>query len=463
MKIILDIDGTLTDFSKFINDNAISYFKDNYNMEIINEDELEVEDIFDMDNFFMKKYNCNVEQAKKYTKKALDKFWVNLPRFIKFSLLNKFKLGASEFIKECQKRGYTIEIHSSRAKTTDKNIIGEVCRKFTYLQCLFNGVNIKPDSFHFYKNDEEKIKGIQKSNPNIIFEDKSEIIRNLENSGYKIICLNENYNKDIKENKNIIKIKDFREASDALDKLLGKKKLEIINRIINSDDFYKKARIVIPIIMNKFKPIILNEDNLLKDINCGIVVAPNHRSTLDPLIITSIYDKNIHWAALKRFFDGKDSIFNNSKNKVLCKITSKSFKKFEYFPIERLRDNPKAKNFNSIKNMTLFLNQKQMVGIFPEGTTNRPEGEDFGTFDPAFIMLAKNTDSYIQPITVLWIKDLNLENKLIVNFKEPFKLDNLSKEEAFKRYLEIQKEGLLENTHYYNKLKNTKILKKNRK
>jgi len=143
MKIILDIDGTLTDFSKFIKDNAISYFKDNYNMKVIYEDELEVEDIFDMDNFFMKKYNCNIDEAQKYTKEALDKFWVNLPRFIKFSLLNKFKLGASEFLKECEKKGYTIEIHSSRAKTTDENIIGEVCRKFTYLQCLFNGVHIK--------------------------------------------------------------------------------------------------------------------------------------------------------------------------------------------------------------------------------------------------------------------------------------------------------------------------------
>ena len=166
---------------------------------------------------------------------------------------------------------------------------------------------------------------------------------------------------------------------------------------------------------------------------------------MDPLIITSIIDENIHWAALKRFFDAQDSIFNNNKNPLLCKLTAYSFKKFEYFPIERLKDNPKANNLKALKDMALFLKNNQYVGIFPEGTTNKSKEKDFGYFEPSFISLAKNGDAFIQPVTVLWIKDLDIEHKVIINFATPFKVENMTKEEAYNKYLEIQKDRLEEN------------------
>jgi len=181
---------------------------------------------------------------------------------------------------------------------------------------------------------------------------------------------------------------------------------------------------------------------------------------LDPLSITSIIDKNIHWAALKRFFTGEDSIFNNNKNPILCKITSKVFKKMEYFPIERLRDNDKANNFKSIKDMNAFLMNNQYIGIFPEGTTNKSKEKDFGNFDPAFIVLAKRTKSWIQPVTVLWIKDLNIKNKMIINFGEPFKVNDMTVDDAYKYYLKIQQENFNENKEYAEKLKNQKKLLK---
>ena len=56
MKIIFDTDGTLTNFNKFINLNALKYFEQEYGMKIVNPKALELEDIFDMDNFFTKKY-----------------------------------------------------------------------------------------------------------------------------------------------------------------------------------------------------------------------------------------------------------------------------------------------------------------------------------------------------------------------------------------------------------------------
>ena len=60
-------------------------------MTIVNPKALELEDIFDMDNFFAKKYIIDKEEAKQYTKKAIDEFWINISRFIKFSVLDKFR------------------------------------------------------------------------------------------------------------------------------------------------------------------------------------------------------------------------------------------------------------------------------------------------------------------------------------------------------------------------------------
>lgn len=456
MKIVFDTDGTLTDFNKFIKDNAYIYFKEEYGMDVVYPDKLEIEDILDMNNFFVKKYSCSLEEAKKYTKKALDKFWINLPRFVKFSLLGKFRNGTSKFINECIKKGNIVEIHTSRAKTTEDNVIGEVSRKFTYLQYKLNGVNISYDSFFFYKNDNDKIRGITESNPDIAFDDKPEILSALNQNGIKTICVNGNHNKDIKENSMLRKIDNFVDVDRVIDKLLRDKKYTISNRVYDSNVFYKKVRHIIPIILNEFKPIVLNKDDLIDVYDDGILISPNHQSTLDPLIITSVIDKNIHWAALKRFFDAEDSIFNNSKNPLLCKITSYSFKKFEYFPIERLKDNPKANNMKSLRDMSLFLKNNQYVGIFPEGTTNKDKTKDFGVFDPNFLTLAKKDNSWVQPINVLWIKELNIDNKLIINFGRPFKINDKTIDEALKMYFDIQCSCLKESKELVQKLSETK-------
>lgn len=461
MKIVFDTDGTLTDFNKFVRDNALDYFVNEYGMVVKYPNELEIEDIFDMDNFFATKYSCDLEIAKKYTKKALDKYWVNFSRFVKFSLLDKFRDGASEFINTCIKNGHNVEIHTSRGKTTEDSVVGSVARSFTYLQYKLNGVKISRDAFHYYKNDEEKINGIVNSNPDIVFEDKPEVLLELNKRGFRTICINGNHNANLEESDMLKKTNTYNETeiSDIIDSLMGRNSYETLNRISKSDMFYKKVRMVIPYILSKFRPIVLHEENLVLD-NSGVVIAPNHMSTLDPLILTSLVDKNIHWAALKRFFDGVDSIFNNSKNPLLCKITSTGFKKLEYFPIERLRDNPKANNMHSLKDMQSFLKNKQYIGIFPEGTTRKEEGEDFGTFDPAFIALAKRNDSWVQPITIFWIKDLGLDNKVIINYGKPFKATNMTREEAYDKYINIQIDSMNENKEYAKNLKEEKLLKK---
>ena len=83
MKIILDTDGTVTNINKFLEKNAYKYFIKKYGMEIKFPNALEIEEIFDMKNFFMKKFNCDETKALHFQKKALNKFWIS-PRFFKY-------------------------------------------------------------------------------------------------------------------------------------------------------------------------------------------------------------------------------------------------------------------------------------------------------------------------------------------------------------------------------------------
>lgn len=459
MKIVFDTDGTLTDYNNYVTENAISYFERKYGMEVKYPTELEIEDVFDMGNFFKDKHGCDSQEAKMYTESALNKYWISPIRFIKFFVLERFRNGAADFVNSCKKNGHRIEIHTARAKSAQRNVVGAICRVFTYFQYIFNGVYLPYRSYHFYKNDTEKTVGIINSNPQIAFDDKPIIIEQLSERGIKTVCIKGSHNQSLEENACMRKINGFNkcEIEKALDALLGRNSYKVLNRIAKSDLVYKRIRKGKSLVLLKFRPIILHKENIVQENYRGCIIAPNHRSTLDPIVVTSIIDQNIHWVALKRFFNAEDSIFNNSKSPILCKITAKLFKALEYFPIERLRDNPKANNLRAIKDMQLFLGNHQCIGIFPEGTTSRPQDADFGVFDPAFIALAKRNNAWIQPITILWIKEVNIPQKLIVNFGEPFKVSQLSKEEAYDKYVSIQIKQLEENKCVLESLKEDHI------
>lgn len=198
MKIILDTDRTVTNINKFLEKNAYKYFIKKYGMEIKFPKALEIEDIFAMKNFFMKKFNCDENKALNLKKKALNKFWIN-PKFFKYNL-NKFRPGIGKFINNRIKDGHIFEVHTSRIKTVDKN----------------NGVFIKKEHFHFYKNDIDKLEVILKSNPDLVLDDKPQIIEELNSNKIKTFCISGNHNKYVLNTKLNIKIYDFNENVDTI-------------------------------------------------------------------------------------------------------------------------------------------------------------------------------------------------------------------------------------------------------
>lgn len=426
MKIIFDNDATVTNYEKFIDRHAIPYFRNRYNLEIVNSNALEIEDIFNLSKHF----------SDIQTKKIINSFWISF-RFVQYTLLSRFRSGAAITINRFIHQRHNVEVHTSRSKTCEHSLIGILARVFTIGQYWINGVFLLPSKFHFYENDEEKFKGVIGAKPDLIFEDKPVLISRFNSAGFKVLCVSGRHNLSISDMPRIRCINSFQKqhVNKKMEELLGKEFISCANRGAASDYLYKKMFFFVPLIKLIFRPIIINQKNILST-RTNIIYASNHRSTLDPIILTAILKEPIHWVALKRFFVAEDSIFNNSKNQILCKITAWLFKKLAFFPIERKWDNPKANNFNSIRDMITFLQLGYKIGIFPEGTTRRPKAFDFGEFDPSFLTMANISDSFIQPITLMWI-GTNFHKRIIVNFGKAFKVKD-RRDEVMKKFIAVQ-------------------------
>lgn len=428
MKIIFDNDATVTEYEEFIDRYAVPFFKRRYGLDVVNPNALELEDIFEL---------------KTDSDKMLDSFWVSF-RFVQYTLLSRFRPGAAAAIRHFQREGHQVEIHTSRSKTCEKNLIGILARLFTIWQYWLNGVFLPPSDFFFYPDDTEKIAGVIKANPTFAFEDKPNLIRALAGKKVNVLAVRGRHNRNMIPERHIefLEVYEKEQIIQKTEALLGKSLLECCNRGAKADCFYRKLFCLRPVVYMYFRPIVLHRENIVRT-GDRIIYASNHRSTLDPLVITAALRECIHWVALKRFFMAEDSIFNNSKNRLLCSFTAWLFHKLAFFPIERKKDNPNANNLSSIRDMITLLQSGHRIGIFPEGTTRRPEGQDFGEFDESFIALAKKNSAYIQPITIIWFKDW-VGKRACINFGQAIEAGNKEKNEMLKEFAAVQRELLQE-------------------
>lgn len=450
MNIVFDNDATVTDFNCFVEKYAIPYFKKKYNLRVVYPEKLEIEDIFDIRNCLVER-GLSINEAEAETSNMLKHFWISY-RFIIYSCFSKFRKGAARTINMLRKQGHNIEIHTSRNMTGEQTIVGFWARVLTIAQYWINGVWISKNKFFFYRTDLEKIEGIQKNRADLLFEDKPFIINKLCNENLKIICVAGKHNVSIKDSKNVFVLKEYsvQAIESALLKLIGEREIEYNKKIVKADKLYRKLILLCPMVMKYFKPIILHEDRIHR--NGAIIYAPNHRSTLDPIVITAIIKEHIHWVALKRFFLAEDSIFNNNKNKYLCRITAWLFHELSFFPVERKKDNSDANNIVAIKDMYRFLQKNRIIGIFPEGTTRREKGKEFGVFDDGFLFLAQGTKACIQPITIYWFEDKFGHRRVVVNFGNVFTVNKAEIEQKREEYLLQQKKMLQENINKANEL-----------
>ena len=175
--------------------------------------------------------------------------------------------------------------------------------------------------------------------------------------------------------------------------------------------------IVRPIIKALFKflytPKIIGSENIPK--SGRIILAGTHTNNFDCLLLMSSTKRCIHFLAKKELWSGlKGIIFSN----------------MGLIPIDR-----KVKNPDSLKLAKEYLENGKVIGIFPEGTTEKEKGVLL-PFKIGAVKMAFDTNTMIVPFVIkgkykLFSKDL----KII--FEKPIKVENANLDEENSKLINI--------------------------
>lgn len=167
-------------------------------------------------------------------------------------------------------------------------------------------------------------------------------------------------------------------------------------------------KIVRPVITLIFKfiynPQIIGEENIPK--NKKIILAGNHTSNFDCLLLISSCKRNIHFLAKDELWKGpKKIIFNN----------------LGLIPVNR-----KIKDKKCLIEARKYLENNKLICIFPEGTINKTK-DKLMSFKIGSVKLASDTDTEIIPFAIsgkykIFTKDLKIV------FGKPIKTTNVDLE-----------------------------------
>lgn len=156
------------------------------------------------------------------------------------------------------------------------------------------------------------------------------------------------------------------------------------------------------------RPTIINKEAIPKD--GPIIICGNHMHVLDQCSVIISTKRIVHYMAKKEYFDGKHSWF---------------FKATGCIPVNRQIHDTDAKD------MALeVLNNGGAIGLFPEGTRNKTE-EFLLPFKFGAVSMAEKTNATLVPFGVTG--KYKRGGKLTVRFGTPFKVGDMSLEEANER------------------------------
>ena len=166
---------------------------------------------------------------------------------------------------------------------------------------------------------------------------------------------------------------------------------------------YKISRPVIKVLFNFFyRPTYIGRENIPS--NGSFVLAGNHTSYLDPLLLMSSYKITIHFLA-------KDSLIKGVKGLI--------FKHMGIIPVNR-----KIHDKDALSEAKRALSNNQVIGIFPEGTINRTKDVTL-PFKIGAVKMVKDTDSLLVPFTITNKYKL-FRKSVTIEFYKPYKVvDNL--------------------------------------
>lgn len=148
-----------------------------------------------------------------------------------------------------------------------------------------------------------------------------------------------------------------------------------------------------------YRPKIKGINNIPK--SDGVILAGNHTNNLDCALLISSTKRQIHFLAKIELFKGfKKILFSN----------------LGLIPVDRSKKNPEA-----IKSSIEYLNNNEVIGIFPEGTINRTN-DVILPFKKGAIKIAKETNKKIVPFVITG-KYKIFKNDLQIEFLKPIKVN----------------------------------------
>lgn len=152
----------------------------------------------------------------------------------------------------------------------------------------------------------------------------------------------------------------------------------------------------------------------------SIILAGNHTSILDPLILISSTNRNIHFLAKNELWKGpKRIIFSN----------------LGLIPVNR-----REKDKESLKKSKDYLKDNKVIGIFPEGTTEKKR--DLLPFKMGAVKMAYDTNTKIVPFAIKG--SYSPFKKLKITYGEPLSINDKNLEKENNKLREIIKEMIKE-------------------
>lgn len=168
---------------------------------------------------------------------------------------------------------------------------------------------------------------------------------------------------------------------------------------MKDETLYKISRPIIKVVFNFFyRPTCIGRDNIPP--SGSFVLVGNHTSYLDSLLLMSSYKRTIHFLA-------KDSLIKGFKGLI--------FKHMGIIPVNR-----KIHDKDALSKAKKALNNKQVIGIFPEGTINRTEDATL-PFKIGAVKMAKDTDTLLVPFTITNKYKL-FRKSVTIEFYKPYKV-----------------------------------------
>lgn len=163
-----------------------------------------------------------------------------------------------------------------------------------------------------------------------------------------------------------------------------------------------------PIFLLAYRPKFVNKDNIPKE--GPIIVCGNHKHLLDQCLPILSTKRMLHYLAKKEYFDSKMAWFFKMTG---CISVNRTNKEEAHLALEE-----------AIK----LLKKGYAIGIFPEGTRNRTD-QLLLPFKYGAVKMAKETNATIVPFGITGEYKV-FNNNLKITFGKPFKVDDMTLEEA---------------------------------